>query len=87
MVYFVVDRFWPGTTESLALEAMERLRQGCTQLTASGVAVRWLGGTYMPADEATSCRFEGTAQAIRAVHEIAGQPFDRMIEMIEFDTE
>jgi hypothetical protein len=83
MVYFVVERFWPGSTESVALAAMERLRQGCARLTAGGVSVRWLGGTFVPEDEAISCRFEGTAQAIRAVHEIAGESFDRMTEMIE----
>jgi len=86
-VYFVVDRFWPGSTESVALAAMERLREGCARLTSNGVTVRWLGGTFVPADEATSCRFEGTVQAIRAVHEVAGQSFDRIIEMIELDAE
>ena len=86
-VYFVVERFWPGSTESVALAAMERLRQGCARLTSDGVAVRWLGGTFVPADEATSCRFEGTPHAIRAVHEIAGESFDRMTEMIELATD
>jgi len=87
MVYFVVERFWPGSTESIALAAMERLREGCARLTSGGVSVRWLGGTFVPEDEAISCRFEGTAQAIRAVHEIAGESFDRMTEMIELDAD
>ncbi|MDP3972883.1 MAG: hypothetical protein Q8P61_08255 [Candidatus Nanopelagicales bacterium] len=86
-MYFVVERFWPGSTESAALEAMERLRQGCERLSAGGVGVRWLGGTFVPSDEAVSCRFEGTAQAIRAVHEFAGESFDRILPMIELDAD
>lgn len=82
-VYFLVERFWPGSTETTAIAAMERLRHGCDRLSAAGVAVQWLGGTYVPADETISCRFEGTAQAIRAVHEYAGESFDRILEMVE----
>jgi hypothetical protein len=84
-VYFVVERFWPGSTESVALAAMGRLRSSCDRLSSAGVAVRWLGGTFVPADETVSCRFEGTAQAIRAVHEFAGESFDRILPMVELE--
>ena len=51
----------------------------------SMVPVRFLGGTFVPSVEAVSCRFEGTAQAIQAVHEIAGESFDRILPIIELD--
>lgn len=86
-VYFVVERFWPGSTEDAALAAMARLRQGCARLSEGGVAVRWLGGTFVLSDEAVSCRFEGSPQAIRAVHEIAGETFDRMLPMVELKSD
>lgn len=86
-MYFVVERFWPGSTEAAALAAMERLRQGCVRLSASGVAIRWLGGTFVPSDEAVSCRFEGTAHAVRAVHEIAGEQFDRILTIVELEAD
>lgn len=86
-MYFVVERFWPGSTESSALAAMERLRASCDRLSGAGVAVRWLGGTFVPSDEAVSCRFEGSAQAIRAVHEFAGESFDRILPIVELGTD
>ena len=82
-MYFIVERFWPGSTESTALAAMGRLRASCERLSRAGVNVRWLGGTFVPSDETLSCRFEGTAHAIRAVHEFAGESFDRILPMVE----
>lgn len=82
-MYYVVERFWPGSTESDALAAMHRLRASCDRLSGAGVVVRWLGGTFIPADEAITCRFEGTPQAICAVHEFAGESFDRLLPMVE----
>ena len=64
---------------------MQRLRLSCAQLVADGIDVKWLGGTFVPSDESLSCRFEGTAQAIRALHEIAGEPFDRIVAAVEVD--
>ena len=80
---FAVERFWPGGTEEEVVLAMARLRDGCARLTASGVAVRWLGGTFVPEDEAMTCRFEGTSHAVRSVHEMAGERFDRILPIVE----
>ena len=84
-MHFLVERFWPNSNQQMALVATERLQAGCAQLRAAGVEVRWLGATYVPTDEALSSRFAGTMQAIRAVHEITGERFDRILPMIEFD--
>jgi len=46
-----------------------------------------MGGTFVLSDEAVSCRFEGSPQAIRAVHEIAGETFDRMLPMVELKSD
>lgn len=84
---FVAERFWPGATEASALAAMERLRSSCEQLAASGVPLRWLGGTFLPDDESLTLRFEGTAQAVRSAHELAGVPFDRLLPSIDSETD
>lgn len=57
---------------------MELIRVACERLADEGVPVRYLGGTFLIEDETLTCRFEGTAQAVRAVHELAGLTFDRL---------
>lgn len=80
---FVAERFWPGVDEEQARESMAKVRASCEQLEASGVPVQWLGGSYLAGDEALSLRFEGTEQAVRAAHDIAGVPFDRLLRSVE----
>jgi hypothetical protein len=80
---FVVERFWPGATEPAARDAMELLRATCERLAASGVPVRYLGGTFVIEDEVLSTRFDGTAQAVRTVHELAGLAFDRLLPSVD----
>ena len=79
----MAERFWPGATETAARAAMELLRSTCERLASTGVPVRYLGGTFVLADEVLSCRFDGTAQAVRTVHELAGLPFDRLLPSID----
>ena len=62
---------------------MELIRAACERLAATGVPVRYLGGTFVPEDEALSCRFDGTAQAVRTVHELAGLTYDRLMPSID----
>jgi hypothetical protein len=82
---FVVDRFAPGETEAEAREAMQRLRSTCERLANVGEPIRYLGGTFVVADEAMTCRFEGSARAVRAVHAEAGLAIDRLLPAIEVD--
>lgn len=83
MTGYQTERYCPGATEDSVYEAMDRLRAGCTELSGTGVPITFLGGTFLPLDEAFSCRFEGTAQAVRAVHSRAAVPLDRLSEMLE----
>lgn len=83
MSAFVAERFWPGVNEGAVRTATEQLRSACERLAATGVPVRYLGGTFILDDEALSCRFDGTAQAVRAVHELAGLTFDRLLPSVE----
>lgn len=80
---FVAERFWPGVTEEAALAALASVRASCEQLASSGVPVRWLGGTFIAGDECVLFRFEGTAQAVRAAHDLAGVPFDRLVPSVD----
>jgi len=84
---FVVERFIPDTTEASARTAMRELRSASERLAATGVRVRYLGGTFVLGDEAMSCRFEGTAQAVRAVHDLAGLTLDRLLPATEVEAQ
>lgn len=79
----MVERLWPGATPEGVREVTDRLRSSCEQLAADGIPVRYLGATYIPADESLSCRFDGTAQAVRAAHQLAGVHFDRLLGIHE----
>jgi hypothetical protein len=79
----MVERFWPGATADAVREVIENLQASCLQLAANGIPVRYLGATFIPADESLTCRFDGTAQAVRAVHEMAGTSFDRLLVIQE----
>jgi hypothetical protein len=82
-VQLMVERLWPGATSESVRDAVDQLQARCLQLAADGIPVRYLGATFIPADESLSCRFEGTAQAVRAAHQLAGVPFDRLLVIQE----
>ena len=79
----MVERLWPGATPETVRDVVDQLQTSCQQLAADGIPVRYLGATFIPADESLSCRFDGTAQAVRAAHQLAGVPFDRLLVIHE----
>jgi hypothetical protein len=83
VVQLMVERLWPGATSELVREVVDELEARCQQLAADGIPVRYLGATFIPADESLACRFDGTAQAVRAAHQLAGVPFDRLLVIHE----
>lgn len=83
----MVERLWPGATPEAVREVTDHLQATCRQLAADGIPVRYLGATYIPSDESLSCRFDGTAQAVRAAHQLAGVPFDRLLVIHEMSAD
>ncbi|MEO5724204.1 MAG: hypothetical protein ABIQ39_02870 [Ilumatobacteraceae bacterium] len=79
----MVERLWPGATPDAIRAATDQLQSSCQRLAADGIPIRFLGATYIPADESLSCRFDGTAQAVRAAHQLAGVPLDRLLVIHE----
>lgn len=83
MSRYLTERYCPGATEAGAREAMQRLQSSCAALAETGVPVTFLGGSFLPSDEAMNCRFDGTAQAVRAAHAMASVPLDRLVAIRE----
>lgn len=80
---FVSERYWPGVTEAAALDATERLGRACRSLRARGIDIAFLGGTLALGDEIVTCRFDGSAEAIRLAHQRADLPIDRLVAAVE----
>lgn len=64
---------------------MEALRSASQRLSAEGMPITYLGGTYVAADEAMACRFEGTARAVRIAYDMAGVTFDCLHESMDVE--
>ena len=82
MVY-VVERYLPGLVPSELERMLDRLGSAAEGLVHEGLAVRHLGSTIVPGDEACYCQFE--APSIAAVTEVnrrAHAPFDRIVAAV-----
>lgn len=79
----MAERFWPGATPESAREVVDQLVAVCQQMVADGIPLRCLGATFVPEDESLTCRFDGTPQAVRSAHELAGARFDRLLVIHE----
>src|ERR1700712_1068432 len=82
-VQLMAERYWPGAAAAAVRESVSRLRGKCDELTDGGIPIRYLGATFVPADESLSCRFDGTAQAVRTAYELSNATFDRLVVIEE----
>lgn len=77
MVY-VVERYLPGVSRAELERGLERL-----QRATRGTAVRYLGSTIVPDDEACFCQFEAPSEeAVADANRCAGLPFDRIVSAV-----
>lgn len=77
---YVAECFWPGVDEA-AVRALDARTGGCAEeLARTGEPVRYLGSILMHEDEVVLCLFEGSVAAVHRVAELAGIPFERIVE-------
>jgi len=70
---FVAECYWPDVREE-DVRALDR------RIAASlADDVRYLGSVLIREDEVVLCHFEGTADAIRLVAELARVPYERLL--------
>jgi hypothetical protein len=70
---YVAECFWPDVRE----EDVRALDARIDAALTSGV--RYLGSLLIREDEVVLCQFEGTAEAVRSVAELARVPFERLL--------
>jgi hypothetical protein len=84
MVAWIVERYVPGATDEEVDEAAARLAAAASELAARGVEIRYLGSTFVAAEEYCICRFESaTALDVRLVCEHAAVSYARIVQAQE----
>jgi hypothetical protein len=80
---YLVERYWPGVTSELLLEALNRGRRVMKQMSGEGTPVRDISCIFIPDEEVVFSVYEGpSAAAIRNLNDRAGIPVSRIVEAI-----
>jgi hypothetical protein len=80
---YLVERYWPGVTSELLLEALNRGRQVMEQMRTEGTSVGEVITILIPAEEVVFSVYEGpSAAAVRRLNERADIPVSRIVEAI-----
>ena len=83
MPTYLVERYWPGMTSELLLEALNKGRRMMEQMSAEGTPVRDIISILIPAEEVVFSVYEGqSAAAILQLNERSGIPVSRIVEAI-----
>ncbi len=83
MPTYLVERYWPGVTSELLLEALSRGRRVIEQMSAEGTRVRDITSVLVPGEEVVFSVYQGpSAEAVRQLNERAGIRVSRIVEAI-----
>lgn len=83
MPTYLVERYWPGVTRELLVEALNRGRQVMEQMSGEGTVVCDISCILIPGEEVVFSVYAGpSAAAVRQLNERAGIPVSRIVEAI-----
>ena len=83
MPTYLLERYWPGVTSELLLEALNRGRRVMEQMRTEGTFVRNITSILIPAEEVVFSVYDGpSAAAVRQLNDRAGIPVSRIVEAI-----
>lgn len=83
MPTYLVERYWPGVTSELLLEAIGRGRRVMRQMNAERTPIRELSCTLILDEEVVFSVYDGPSAAlVRQFNERAGIPVSRIVEAI-----
>ena len=75
---FVVECYWPDVDDAELATLDRRIDRVIAELGPDR-AVRYLGSILLREDEVVLCQFEGSADSVRDVAELAEVPFERIL--------
>jgi uncharacterized protein DUF4242 len=80
---YLVERYWPGVTSELLLEALNRGQSVMEQMRTEGTSVDAISSILIPAEEVVFSVYEGpSAAAVRQLNDRAGIPVSRIVEAV-----
>ncbi|HEX9377521.1 MAG TPA: nickel-binding protein [Actinomycetota bacterium] len=83
MGIYLVERYVPGLTEAGHRTHCARALQVTTAMSPNGVAVTFLGSTFIPDEEAVLCLFEGrSAEDVVEANRRVGLHVDRITRAV-----
>jgi Protein of unknown function (DUF4242) len=78
---YLVERYWPGVTTELLLEAVDRSRRVREQMSAEGTPIRDIISILVPDEEVVFSVYEGPSVAsVRQLNQSARIPVSRIVE-------
>jgi len=76
---FLVERYWPGISREQLADAEERMRRAVRELAGTGVEIRIVSSTFIPAEEVVLTLFEAPHEDdVIEANRRGGVPFDRV---------
>jgi Protein of unknown function (DUF4242) len=86
--FYLVERYLPGATRNDADAVAEQVEAATAQIAAEGISVRYLGATFIPADETCFYEFEApTREAVEWANERANVPFARVLPAVRLSAQ
>jgi uncharacterized protein DUF4242 len=83
---FLVERYWPGITQTTFREAHEKLRKAAESLRRDGIEVVHLRSALAEGEEAVFSYFRaGSTADVAEANRRGGVPFDRIVPVVEVD--
>jgi hypothetical protein len=81
--FYLVEHYLPDATADEAASAAVRVKAAAEQMVAEGISIRYLGATFIPADETCFCEFEAsTREAVEWANTRANVPFARILPAV-----
>jgi Protein of unknown function (DUF4242) len=80
---YLVERYWPGVTLEVLLEALGRAQRVMDEMSPEETRIRQVSCTLIPSEEVVFSVYEGpSARAVRRLNERAGIPVSRIVEAV-----
>src|SRR6476469_2214147 len=81
---YLAEWYWPGVRDDELAARLARADEAASQLRNQGRQVSFRGTILVRSDETVFCFFDGHEHDVRSAGELAGTPFERVLESVWF---